>query len=179
MMVRFEGSVITMTVVTPNANFVQEVVENGGDTVDMCFQCGTCTASCPSGRQTSFRTRKLVRMAQLGMKDQIIESPDLWMCTTCYTCTERCPRNVKIVDIIIAMRNIAVQNGKMNEDHKKVASSFIVNGHTVPLNDKIKALRKSMGLAEVPPTVLADDKAMADFQKLLGIVGFKDLVGVE
>lgn len=161
----------------PNTDFVQEVIANGGTTVNMCFQCGTCTASCPSGRETSFRTRKLVRMAQLGMRDEVLSSPELWYCTTCYSCVERCPRNVAIVDVIIAMRNLAVADGKMFEGHKKTAQSFIKNGHTVPLNDEVKAQRKAMGLPEVPPTVLANDKAKADFDKILKATGFTKMVG--
>lgn len=162
---------------TPNRDFVQEVVGRGGDSLSMCFQCGTCTASCPSGRQTSFRTRKLVRMAQLGLRDQVLDSPELWYCTTCYSCTERCPRDVAIVDIIIAMRNIAVAEGKMQEGHKKTSQVFADSGHTVPINDEVKAQRKAMGLSEVPPTVLASKKAMDDFAKIIKATGFKKIIG--
>lgn len=175
-MKQFEVLVIIMTV-QPNNDFVQDVIARGGDTVTMCFQCGTCTASCPSGRQTSFRTRKLVRMAQLGMKEEVLSSPELWYCTTCYSCTERCPRNVAIVDIIIAMRNMAVAEGKMFEGHRKTAEIFAQNGHTVPINDEVKAQRKAMGLSEVPPTVLANEKAMADFNKILKATGFRKTIG--
>ena len=94
--------------VTPNPDFAKEIAAAGGEEVKMCFQCGTCTAGCPSGRRTSYRVRKLMRMAQLGMKEEIINSEELWECSTCYTCVERCPRQVPIVDIIIALRNIAV-----------------------------------------------------------------------
>ena len=77
--------------VTPDPVFAAELVEKGAKTLNLCFQCGTCTGSCASGRFTAFRTRKVVRRAQLGLKDQILPSDDLWMCTTCYTCYERCP----------------------------------------------------------------------------------------
>ncbi|MBR4227319.1 MAG: 4Fe-4S dicluster domain-containing protein, partial [Candidatus Methanomethylophilaceae archaeon] len=89
---------------TPNPDFAKQIAEAGGEEVKMCFQCGTCTAGCPSGRQTSYRVRKLMRMAQLGLKDQIVNSEELWQCSTCYTCVERCPRQVPIVDIVIALR---------------------------------------------------------------------------
>ncbi|MDI3482688.1 MAG: heterodisulfide reductase subunit [Candidatus Methanomethylophilaceae archaeon] len=167
---------IDMTV-APNTEFVDEIIANGGDTVNMCFQCGTCTASCPSGRQTSFRTRRLVRMAQLGLKDEVLNSPELWYCTTCYTCTERCPRDVGIVDVIIAMRNIAVASGKMYEGHKKTASSFVKSGHTVGITDDVKAQRKALGLSEVPPTVLASKDAKKDFDKIIKATGFKKVIG--
>lgn len=142
----------------------------------MCFQCGTCTAGCPSGKITAYRIRKLMRMAQLGLKEDIISSEDLWQCTTCYTCEERCPRGVPIVDVVIALRNIAVANGKMFPAHKKTGQNLVAYGHAVAINDKIKAQRKELGLDEVPPTVLANEKAMADLSVILEATGFKKLV---
>jgi len=163
--------------VTPTPAFTDEIAANGGASVMMCFQCGTCTASCPSGKNTAYRTRKLIRAAQLGLKEETMCSEDLWQCTTCYTCSERCPRDVQIVDVITALRNIAVANGRLYEGHKKVGANLIKVGHTVENNDKIKALRKSLGLPENPPTVMDNAKAMADFDKILELTGFKKLVG--
>jgi len=161
----------------PDPDFAQSVIDAGGKTLDLCYQCGTCTGSCPSGRTTAFRTRQLIRKAQLGLKDDILPSEDLWMCTTCYSCVERCPRDVDIVDIIILMRNMAVQKGYMAEDHKKVGRSLLKIGHTVPASDKLKQLRVSMGLSADPPTTIADPQAMADFKKIMAKTGFEKLIG--
>ena len=163
--------------VTPNPDFVSELAAAGGENAKMCFQCGTCTASCPSGKNTAYRTRKIMRMAQLGLKDMIIESEDLWQCTTCYTCEERCPRGVPIVDVVIALRNIAVANGKMYDAHKKTADNLVKFGHTVSINDKVKAQRAELGLPEVPPTVLANEKAKADLDAIFEATGFVSLIG--
>ncbi len=163
--------------VTPNPDFVSELAAAGGENAKMCFQCGTCTASCPSGKNTAYRTRKLMRMAQLGLKDMIINSEDLWQCTTCYTCEERCPRGVPIVDVVIALRNIAVANGKMYDAHKKTADNLVKFGHTVSINDKVKAQRAELGLPEVPPTVLANEKAKADLDAIFEATGFGKLIG--
>ena len=163
--------------VTPNADFVSELAAAGGENAKMCFQCGTCTAGCPSGKNTAYRTRKLMRMAQLGLKDMIINSEDLWQCTTCYTCEERCPRGVPIVDVVIALRNIAVANGKMYDAHKKTADNLVKFGHTVSINDKVKAQRAELGLPEVPPTVLANEKAKADLDAIFEATGFGKLIG--
>ena len=163
--------------VAPNADFVSELAAAGGENAKMCYQCGTCTASCPSGKNTAYRTRKIMRMAQLGLKDMIIDSEDLWQCTTCYTCEERCPRGVPIVDVVIALRNIAVANGKMYDAHKKTADNLVKFGHTVSINDKVKAQRAELGLPEVPPTVLANEKAKADLDAIFEATGFKALIG--
>ena len=162
--------------VTPNPDFAKEIAAAGGEEVKMCFQCGTCTAGCPSGRQTSYRVRKLMRMAQLGLKEEIVNSDELWECSTCYTYVERCPRQVPIVDIVIALTNIAVSEGHMFAAHMKTASNLAAYGHTVPVQDKITALRKELGLPEVPPTVLANDAAKSDLDKILAATGFGKIV---
>jgi len=162
--------------VTPNVDFAKEIADAGGAEVKMCFQCGTCTASCPSGRQTSYRVRKLMRQAQLGLKEQIFEGEDLWDCTTCYACEERCPRTVPIVDIIIALRNMAVAEGHMFENHKETAQSLYAIGHTVSINDKVKEQRKALGLSAEPPTVIANPEAMAQLKKVLAAAGFEKIV---
>ena len=156
--------------------FEKQLAELGGADAKLCFQCGTCTAGCPSGRRTSYRVRKLVRMAQLDMKDEIINSEELWMCSTCYTCVERCPRRVPIVDVVIALRNMAVAEGHIKAPHKKTATNLYTMGHSVPINDAVKNMSKSLGLPEVPPTVLANHKAYEDLKVILDATGFNKIV---
>lgn len=160
----------------PNPEFTRKVIESGGKTVNLCFQCGTCTGSCPSGRQTAFRVRKVVRRAQLGFEEDILPSDDLWLCTTCFTCYERCPRGVEIVDIIMALRNMAVKKGYMAEQHRKVAELISKTGHMVSLREEDKTLRAKLGLAAVPPTVLSHPKAQEEVKKIAVLCGFDKLV---
>lgn len=161
---------------TVNPEFTKEAIKEGAKTVTLCFQCGTCTGSCPSGRHTAFRTRKLLRKVQLGFKDEVLPSDDLWLCTTCYTCYERCPRGVEIVDIIMALRNMAVRSGYMAQAHKNTVGMLIKTGHTVPIDDKFKNLRKSMGLPELPPTTLSDNKALEEVQKIVTLCGLDKII---
>ena len=156
--------------------FEKQLAELGGADAKLCFQCGTCTAGCPSGRRTSYRVRKLVRMAQLDIKDEIINSEELWMCSTCYTSVERCPRRVPIGDVGIALRNMAVAEGHIKAPHKKTATNLYTMGHSVPINDEIKNMRKSLGLPELPPTVLANQKAYEDLKVILDAAGFNKIV---
>jgi len=160
----------------PNPEFTRKVIDGGGKTVNLCFQCGTCTGSCPSGRQTAFRVRKVVRRAQLGFEEDVLPSDDLWLCTTCFTCYERCPRGVEIVDIIMALRNMAVRKGHMAEQHRRIAADLSKMGHLVTLRDEDKALRKKLGLQETPPTVLSHAEALDQVKKISAQCGFDKLV---
>jgi len=158
------------------SEFTKELAARGGSSAELCFQCGTCLLKCPSAKmKTSLRPAYIIRASQLGLKEEaIIDS--LWECTTCYTCVEWCPRNVQLVDIITALRNMVVANGEMYPNHKMVAKSLIKNGHTVDNNDKIKALRKDLGLTENPDTVLANAAAKKDFDKVIELTKFAKLV---
>jgi heterodisulfide reductase subunit C len=118
-----------------------------------------------------------MRASLLGLKDEAMDNDAIWQCTTCYTCVEWCPRNVQVVDVITALRNMAVANGDLYENHKKVAQSLIKNGHTLENNDKIKAARKDLGLPENPETVMSNASAKADFDKVLKSTKFVKLVG--
>jgi heterodisulfide reductase subunit C len=117
-----------------------------------------------------------MRASLLGLKDEAMDGDALWQCTTCYTCVEWCPCNVQVVDVITALRNLAVANGDMHENHKNVAKSLIKNGHTVENTDKIKKLRKELGLTENPETVMDNAAAKADFDKVLKLTEFTKLV---
>lgn len=160
-----------------NPEFTKSVVDAGADTVTLCFQCGTCTGGCPSGRVTAFRTRKLMRRVQLGFKDEVLPSDELWLCTTCTTCDERCPRGVKITDIIMTLRNMAVREGYMADAHKNTARSLTKSGHAIPLGDAFKKIRETLGLDGEPPTVLKDKEALEEIKKIVKATGFDELVG--
>jgi heterodisulfide reductase subunit C len=116
-------------------------------------------------------------LAQLGLKDRILPTDELWACTTCYTCYERCPRGVDTVGIVFALRNLAVKEGYMATAHKKTAGYLLGKGHFVPLTDPIKAGRKSVGLDEIPPTVASDKKFIEEIQTLAKSTGFDKLIG--
>ena len=160
-------------------DFTAEFIDAGIETVKHCFQCGTCSGSCPSGRRTPYTVRQLVRKCLLGLKEEVITDDALWMCTTCYTCQERCLRSVKIVEIIKKARNIAAHAGYMAKPHKMTGVFVLNTGHAVPINDAAKALRVKIGLPEVPPTTHAYPEALEEVQKLCKITAFDELIGYD
>ena len=160
-------------------DFTAEFIDAGIETVKHCFQCGTCSGSCPSGRRTPYKVRQIVRKCLLGLKEEVITDDALWMCTTCYTCQERCLRSVKIVEIIKKARNIAAHAGYMAKPHKMTGVFVMNTGHAVPINDAAKALRTKIGLPELPPTTHSYPEALEEVQKLCKITGFDELIGYD
>ena len=158
--------------------FKDTIMANGSETLSVCYQCGTCSGACPAGRRTPYMIRRLVRKALMGYKD-VIADDAIWMCTTCYECQERCPRDVKIVEIVKAIRNVAAHEGYMATAHKKTGSFVAKTGHAVPINDKTNALRKEIGLSELPATTHSDAAALEEVQTLIKATGFDELIGYD
>jgi heterodisulfide reductase subunit C len=162
-----------------DSDFVDTIVKAGADRIRTCIQCGTCSSVCPSGRRTAFRTREVMRKALLGLKDEVLASEDLWLCATCLTCLERCPRQIKVTDAIVIMRNMAVEEGYMLPPHRKTAQKLLETGHAVPIDDKNKEKRKQLGLKEIPPTVHSHKDALKDVQTIMERTGFQELIEEE
>jgi heterodisulfide reductase subunit C len=162
----------------------EEIIKWGGgvfgdehmETLLECVQCGKCTGGCPSGRITALRTRKLFRMAQEGMVEEIFEAPELWYCTTCYTCYERCPKGVKCTDIIRVIRNLAAKAGHMSVPHRKIGVYALKTGHGVPIGPDQMKIRESIGLAAQPPTTQKYKEQLEEFQKICKESEFDKLI---
>jgi len=84
----------------------------GGEKLDLCYSCGTCTAACPiQWVEEAYNPRRILKMVMMGMKEQVLSSPVVWLCSACDLCYRRCPQGVHISDIMKAIRGIAAQEG--------------------------------------------------------------------
>ncbi|MFC2069804.1 (Fe-S)-binding protein [Chloroflexota bacterium] len=98
-----------MPAVTPFQEAIDIIKEEGGEICKLCYQCGTCTGTCPWNTVRSFLVRKTMHQAQLGLPD--FEDEDMWLCVTCGACVERCPRGVEIIDVWRSFRRAIVELG--------------------------------------------------------------------
>jgi heterodisulfide reductase subunit C len=139
-----------------------------------CVQCGKCTASCTSGRDSNLRTRKLVFMAKSG-KD-ISNDKDLWACTTCYACQERCPKGVKVTDAIIRIRNAAARSGNRPSIHLTAIRSLLDSSDGFPITPDVSRIRSMIGLPIAPLDVAHDEREMERFRKLVSSLSISEFV---
>ena len=51
--------------------------------LNTCLTCGACASGCPATGLGDMDPRKFLRMAALGMDQEIAESQWPWMCTMC------------------------------------------------------------------------------------------------
>jgi len=180
----FQMAIDKKVIKNPSQEFLDEIIEYAkqffGDDCDRfraCIQCGTCTGGCPSSRRTAWRTRQVFRKAQMGLKEEALGGPELWDCTTCYTCQERCVRGIPTTDFVRALRNAAFKEGiNLQPAHLFVAGLLGKFGHAVPVNDETKAVRKRIGIKEVPPTVHSYPEGLKEVQTLLKETGFNEML---
>ena len=82
------------------------------DASDYCFQCAKCTSGCEAHKLLELEPHKIVALLKRGLIDELVNSDIIWTCMTCLKCKERCPQKVAPVDILFALKNKAVADGK-------------------------------------------------------------------
>jgi len=124
--------------------------EPGGEHIRSCFTCGTCTASCPVRVITDrYSPRKIIRMALLGLKEEVLSSDFIWLCSACYSCHERCPQDVRITELINAIKNIAVREGHVPPAFRAQVDLLRDHGRLIEIGDYDNERRAELGLPAI------------------------------
>jgi heterodisulfide reductase subunit C len=81
-----------------------------------CVQCQTCTNVCPvvahsldTEHGVDLTPQKVMNLLRLGLGDLALGSRMVWDCATCYQCQENCPEGIRVADIMLELRSLAVQ----------------------------------------------------------------------
>ncbi|RMG05122.1 MAG: heterodisulfide reductase [Nitrospirae bacterium] len=96
-------------VLKPDINFIRDLRRGGGETLKKCYQCATCSVVCPISPEDKPFPRHQMVMAQWGLKDQLLSSPDIWTCHNCNDCSKYCPRGARPGDVLSAMRQKVIK----------------------------------------------------------------------
>lgn len=91
-----------------NPNLLYELKEFGAVGAEKCINCGNCTAICSLSTNDDQFPRHMIRMAQLGMKDELLGSKELWLCYNCGDCSETCPQQAEPGNLMAAARCYAI-----------------------------------------------------------------------
>jgi heterodisulfide reductase subunit C len=124
--------------------------EPGGEHIRRCFSCSTCTAGCPVASVTDkYNPRRIIHMALLGMREQVLTSDFVWLCSVCYTCYERCPQDVRIPELMNAIRNIAVREGHIPRTFTMQVEKLREHGRLYEIDDYENERRGGYGLPPI------------------------------
>jgi heterodisulfide reductase subunit C len=93
------------------AAFAGEVEKRTGQRLATCYQCGKCTAGCPTAFSMDYPPNQVMRGVQLGMRDTVLHSRTIWLCASCETCTTRCPQGVDVAAVMDGLRQMAYAEG--------------------------------------------------------------------
>jgi len=83
----------------------------GAERLHRCIQCGTCTGSCPVSYTMDISPRQVIALFRAGAIEEILRSRTIWVCASCYNCTVRCPSQIKITDLLYALKRLAMERG--------------------------------------------------------------------
>jgi ferredoxin len=82
---------------------VKQLLPEGGN-LNLCLTCGACSSGCPATGLEGMDPRKFLRMAALGMDEEILNSEWAWMCTMCQRCIYVCPMKIDIPQLVFNVR---------------------------------------------------------------------------
>ena len=92
--------------------FLAEILSSPeGEAIPSCIQCGTCSGTCPVAPAMQHTPRQLFAMLRAGMKEKVLRSSTPWLCASCYKCTVNCPAQIKITEVMYALRRRAAAAG--------------------------------------------------------------------
>ena len=95
-----------------------------------CFQCGKCSAGCPISLKSPLNIRRLIRQVLLyDDLEALCGRSEIWDCTTCQTCTIRCPRGLSPHELLVGMRAILVEEGKIPETISEALDGVFKHGN--------------------------------------------------
>jgi heterodisulfide reductase subunit D len=124
-----------------------------------CIQCGTCSASCPTGYAMDLTLRQLWKLIQLGLKDEVVNSHTFWLCTTCKACTVRCPRGIDLTETMLMLKRYAIQEGLQVPDGIGILREKVTTNYNISGDDNTTRLIWAENLEHRPESIEAQKGA--------------------
>jgi len=103
------GEIVLLANLSPSKAF-KNAADNSN--IRSCFTCSECSNACPVFFERSvFDPQWIFRMVNLGMEEEILKSPSIWLCIACQRCTEACSQLVTGHLMIQRLQEFALEEG--------------------------------------------------------------------
>ncbi|MDE2281782.1 MAG: 4Fe-4S dicluster domain-containing protein, partial [Actinomycetales bacterium] len=89
-------------------DLLADIKRFGAADVSACFSCGNCSAICPLSNNDGTFPRRMIRYGQVGLRDELLSSKELWACYHCGLCSESCPQRADPGEYMAAARRYAI-----------------------------------------------------------------------
>ncbi len=148
----------------------------GDQKPEYCYQCAKCTSGCTAAKVVpEYKPHEIVAAVKMGMIEEIMKSGILWACSECWKCSEYCPQDVAPVEVVLALKNIAVKMGyRPPEALVEMVKNAIETGYMqgimeVMTNEFEFVDRDSLGLPKLerPPNM---EQRRAALMRFFGVV---------
>jgi len=90
----------------------QALAADSGIQVGSCCQCLRCTNSCPVGPFMDLKPHQVVRLVQLGEKEQVLQSSAIWICLSFEMCSTYCPNEIDVAALMGRLKISVVSSCK-------------------------------------------------------------------
>lgn len=95
-----------------------------------CIQCGRCTGGCPVTVRVGLNVRRFVYDAYHEEKlEELARLAEIWDCTACHTCAVRCPKGLKPLEVLLGLRTMIVESGKVEPTVRDALQSVLLEGN--------------------------------------------------
>jgi len=108
-----------------HSRFTAKVQQIADQNLLACYQCGKCSAGCPLAAYMDIPPAQMIRLAQLGMEQELLDSEAIWICVSCMTCNSRCPKGVNIAELIESMRQVKLRARQDHLDVREVSAEVL------------------------------------------------------
>jgi heterodisulfide reductase subunit C len=88
----------------------------------------TCSSGCQFQHIMDVKPHAIIRMAQMGFKEDALAASGPWLCVGCNTCSTNCPNAIDIPAVMDAIRQIAIR------EKRRIPEPNILNFHSAVLN---------------------------------------------
>lgn len=139
-----------------DSGFVAEVIRRAGVDINKCWHCQSCASGCPFVGAMDHPPNRVIRMVQLGLRKEALESSGIWICVGCNTCAIQCPNCIDIPAVNDALRQMAMEEGAAIAEpnilnfHRAVLQSIQRHGRTHKLEVMLRyKLKKNDWLTDM------------------------------
>ncbi len=125
---------ITLAEADPGCD--RELQKLSGVNLNRCLHCRSCANGCPFVGAMDYPPHHILRLLQLGQRQEALESHTIWICLGCHTCSVQCPMGLELAAVMNSLRHLALKEGvKVSEPdildfHRAVNSSIRRHGRT-------------------------------------------------
>lgn len=119
-----------------NSHFADEIKMKSSIDFNRCLHCRCCAGGCPFYQAMDYAPHEVIRLVQLGMKQEAMECSTIWICVGCHTCTIQCPMAIDISAVMDAVaQTVLLESDRVAEPdiihlHKEVLRSIERYGRT-------------------------------------------------